>query len=185
MRSQVSKIRVNAGELRLDWLGLRTFRQVAIAEGEVFDIETDYLAGELACDEPFDGNKLLWDWQRWRVRPGDLVGVELPGGQTRSGFFVPMDAISVRGDKTYVFVVRDGRAIQMEVTTLKGPNTLRRIEAVGSEPFDLGDATRPRRRALSCRRRRSQRGRSTAGATVNLSRLAITCDRLLRPWSRC
>jgi biotin carboxyl carrier protein len=127
----VSKVYVIPGDLRMDWLGLWTFREVAIADGEDFDVERDFVAGEISSEEPFQGDRLLWDWQRWRVRPGDLVTVDLEGGRIPPGFFVPMDTICLQGDQAYVFAVEEGQVQRVEVISSPGPNTLRRIEAAG------------------------------------------------------
>jgi multidrug efflux pump subunit AcrA (membrane-fusion protein) len=134
----VSKVRVIPGDMHVDWLGLWTFHDIVIAPGEEFDVDRDLVAGALDTTEPFAGGKILLDRQNWRLRPGDLVGVELSGGRLAAGFFVPMDAIRSSGPDSFVFEVSEGRAKRVSVKVSEGPNTLKRIEATGNDPLAAG-----------------------------------------------
>jgi multidrug efflux pump subunit AcrA (membrane-fusion protein) len=126
----VERLNVIPGDLRMDWLGLWTFREVSLVDGQEFDYEKDFVAGKLSQDEPLLGGKLLWDRQWWRLRPGDLVEVDLSAVEAAAGFYVPMDAIRISNGKAYVFSVLDGQANQIEVIVSDGPETLNRIVPV-------------------------------------------------------
>jgi len=134
----VTKVRVIPGDMRVDWLGLWTFRNVAIVAGETFDVDSDLVVGALDTTVPFTGSQILLDRQHWQLRPGDLVGVDLYGGHLEPGFYVPMDAIRSAGDERYVFEVSDGRAKRVSVEVSEGPNTLKRIVATGNETLAEG-----------------------------------------------
>jgi multidrug efflux pump subunit AcrA (membrane-fusion protein) len=126
----VERLNVIPGDLRMDWLGLWTFREVSLVDGQDFDYEKDFVAGKLSQDEPLLGGKLLWDRQWWRLRPGDLVEVDLSAVKAAAGFYVPMDAIRISNGKASVFSVVDGQANQIEVIVSDGPGTLNRIAPV-------------------------------------------------------
>ena len=135
---KVSKVKVIPGDLRMDWMGLWVFREVSVAAGEDFDVERDVVLGNITSAEPFQGDRVLWDWQRWMVRPGDLVTVSLSSAPVSTGFFVPMATIRVQGDKSFVFIVKDGEARQVQVNSAPGPDTLRRITPVNEQDLREG-----------------------------------------------
>jgi len=136
----VEKVRITRGDRRVSFLGIWTFREVAIDEGEDFDQTTDLYAGALKFPPDIDakswaGSEILLDQQRWLLRPGELVGVDVRGGDIPTGFYVPVDAITEKSGANYVFVVEptkggeQARRIQIHVKDDHG--TLRRIEAAG------------------------------------------------------
>jgi hypothetical protein len=65
------------------------------------------------------------------------VSVDLTGGTTQSGFYVPLDAIMEKSGANYVYVVEraaDGDTVrQVDVTVHDPVGTLRRIEAVAGQ----------------------------------------------------
>ena len=136
---QVSKVRVKRGERRVDFLGLFTFQEVSIAEGEDFDLDTDMVTGKVTYPKGLDsatweGGVVLFRRQRWLLRPGDLVGVDISGRPTVPGFYVPLDTILDKSGKNYVFVVEDtgegSRVRQIEVRVGEAVGTRRRIESL-------------------------------------------------------
>lgn len=142
----VEKVRITRGDRRVSFLGIWTFREIAIDEGEDFDQTTDVYAGALEFPSDIDaqswaGGEILLDQQRWLLRPGELVGVDLGGGGIPTGFYVPVDAITEKSGVNYVFVVEsadaDGeqvRSVQVHVRDDYG--TLRRIEAAGDRTLE-------------------------------------------------
>ena len=42
---------------------------------------------------------------RWNLRPGDVVQVELAGADMAEGFYVPMNAVSQQQNGAFVYVV--------------------------------------------------------------------------------
>jgi multidrug efflux pump subunit AcrA (membrane-fusion protein) len=144
---KVTKIRVTPGERRVPFLDIWTFREVTIEPNQEFDPPTDLVTGALTFPQGVDeqtwqGDTILFDRQRWLLRPGDLVGVDLSGGKTQPGFYVPTDSILEKSGKHYVFAVEsdDGgdrvRAVAVDVRQSMG--TSRRIEATGDEPLTAG-----------------------------------------------
>lgn len=142
---EVEKVRVTRGDRRISFLGIWTFREVSIDEGEDFDQTKDLFAGALEFPAEIDakswtGSEILLDQQRWLLRPGELVGVDVGGGGIPTGFYVPVDAIMEESGANYVFVVEPTkggeqvRRVQVHVKDDHG--TLRRIEAAGDEALE-------------------------------------------------
>lgn len=141
----VEKIRVVPGDVRLSFLGLASLRDIAIQGDTDFQPEIDMLAGDVRLPdghESWDGNEMLFDRERWLVRPGDLVGVDLSGRVVQPGIYVPLDAIMSRSGSNFVFVVsesEDGDSVRrVEVNVYDTVGTLRRIEAAGEQPLAGG-----------------------------------------------
>ena len=142
---QVAKVRVTPGDRRLSFLGLASLRQVNIADDADFDSRVDLIAGGIAAptgDTAWDGDVLLYDRERWLVRPGDLVGVDQRGSTITPGLYVPVEAIMEQSGATYVFAVNespDGDAVRrIEVSLHDNVDTLRRIEAVDGQSLAVG-----------------------------------------------
>jgi hypothetical protein len=80
--------------------------------------------------------------QRWRLRPGDLVRVDVDGASVEPGFYVPINAILEKSGATYVFVLESSeegdRVRQVEVAVSDAVDTACRIEAVGDQPLEEG-----------------------------------------------
>lgn len=144
---KVAKVRVTPGKLRVPYLGLWTFAEVAINEGENFDFATELVTGELilppGVSELASDDPVFFDRKRWLLRPGDLVGVDLAGGAAAAGFYVPLDVIAEESGKYYVMLVKPAeegglQASKVEVKLFEHFDTYRRIEAIGDEPLAAG-----------------------------------------------
>lgn len=144
---KVAKVRVAPGDSQISILGLFSFREVTINEGETFDIETDRVVGKLespsGTSQPWDGDTILFDNERWLLRPGDLVRVDLPGDGGEDGLYVPLDAVMEKSGETYVFAVESGseggsKVRKISVQVLDTVGTQGRLGAVGSEALEPG-----------------------------------------------
>lgn len=144
----VVKVRVSRGKRKLPFLGgIWTFQEVAVREGETFDRAQDIVTGKMTFPPEIDaasweGGTILFDRQRWLLRPGDLVRVDLRGGETGPGFYVPVSAILEQSGQSYVFAVESSgegdRARRIEVSVFEAVDTLRRIQARGDQPLQAG-----------------------------------------------
>jgi multidrug efflux pump subunit AcrA (membrane-fusion protein) len=137
----VEKVRVTSGEHVSSFLGLWTFRDVTLNESADFDPEQDRILGKLELPDgqtELTSNVVLFEREQWLLRPGDLVGVKLNERRMSAGFYVPMDAITEKSGDNFVFVVEDGRVRKTQVSVSDGPNTLKRVEATGSERLAEG-----------------------------------------------
>lgn len=141
---KVEKVRVELGMRSVPFLDLWTFQEITFPDAQAFDIEKDVAVGELRLPEgveaPWEGDTVLYDRQRWLLRPGDLVQLDLKGGLMPPGFYVPVNALRVDGDNRYVFTAADGAARRIPVRVFDGPDTLRRIEPVEEGGLKPGDA---------------------------------------------
>ena len=130
-----TKVPVTPGNLYFPFLGVWTFRAVSIDAAD-FDPKSDVVAGALDLPdglETFAGGQILYDRQQWFLRPGDLVSVNLRTDELPPGFYVPIDIISQKNDKHYVFATTsdsgDGTVSRIEVQVSDGPGTLKQIAA--------------------------------------------------------
>ncbi|MFT5091771.1 MAG: multidrug efflux pump subunit AcrA (membrane-fusion protein) [Planctomycetaceae bacterium] len=142
---KVKKVRVTAGTQTPSFLGLWTFREITINDPSTFDLKTGRVLGKLDLPDgatELTGNTVLFEREQWLLRPGDLAGVDLSASRLPSGFYVPINAIKEQSDKYFVFVVDDATANskvrQVEVTISDGPNTQKRIEAIGDQTLTAG-----------------------------------------------
>lgn len=142
---KVEKVRVTAGNQTPSFLGLWTFREITIDDPSTFDLETSRVIGKLDLPEgttELTGDTVLFEREQWLLRPGDLAGVDLSAGRLPGGFYVPIDAINEQSGRHYIFVV-DGstgssKARRVGVSISDGPNTHKRIEAIGDQPLTEG-----------------------------------------------
>lgn len=143
---KVKKVRVAPGEKRVPVLGLAVLREVQIPSGEQFDPAIDLISGKVVLppgeEDAWSGDRVFYDVERWELRPGDLVSVDLAGQPTQPGFYVPLDAIMEKSGTNYVFVVDQSaggeQARRVEVTVHDPVGTLRRIEPVSGQQLDAG-----------------------------------------------
>ncbi|MEM6468935.1 MAG: HlyD family efflux transporter periplasmic adaptor subunit [Planctomycetota bacterium] len=140
----VRKLRIRPGEAKVPYLGELIFQRIEVQD-EDFDPAKNLVIGELYVDgmnpSQWVGDQVLLDsLNRWMLRPGDLVKVDLSGGAATSGLFVPMDAISRKSGETAIFVVDSTGgtpvAKRVPVNVASGDMeasaaSLRRIEAIG------------------------------------------------------
>lgn len=137
----VRKLRITPGTLKIPYLGNWVFQQIQVDDNE-FDPAVNLVVGKLnvseGTPEEWNGDTVLLDsGGQWMLRPGDLVKVDLSGGDGVDGYFVPMDAIVRKDDRSYIFVIEgsedEAQAKQIPValkeTTGRSPvSSLRRIE---------------------------------------------------------
>lgn len=119
---RVEKLYVSPGEAQVPLLGKTFFQTVTIPDGQDFHPEKDLFAVGLAIDgEPvpqWDGDLVVFSrGERWLLRPGDLVQVDLSRDSAPRGIYVPVTAIHEDAGKTYVYVVEAGVARQVEIRT--------------------------------------------------------------------
>ena len=136
----VRKVPVKLGEGRVSVLQVFTFRE--LTDMGDLDPSEDVIASRITGDVT-DGGKIVLVRDRWAVRPGDVVRVDLKGAETQEGFYVPEDAIQSDGGQTYVAVVREsaGDTQQVEfvpVEPLESVGRLQRIEAIAQGDLEAG-----------------------------------------------
>lgn len=137
----VEKVRVTPGDRVSSFLGLWTFRDVTLNDPSTFDLEQDRILGKLDLPDgqtELQGDTVLFERERWLLRPGDLVGVQLNENRMPSGFYVPIDAITEKSGENFVFAVNGGKVSKIPVVVGDGPNTLKRIEATGDAKLSAG-----------------------------------------------
>ena len=81
----------------------------------------------------------LRDDNGWTLLPGDLVTLDIAlmsDGEQGSSLYVPADTIVTQGERAWVFVRRDGRAVKIPVTLLQMAGDLRAVEAEDLKPED-------------------------------------------------
>jgi multidrug efflux pump subunit AcrA (membrane-fusion protein) len=138
---KVKKIRVTVppGSLKAPFLDIWTFQEVAIDEGQPFDPLTDIVVGKLIlskdAEQLADDGTVLFERNRWLLRPGDLVRVALEAVKTSPGFYVPMNAIKDNAGVKHVMVAinnKDGsaKAKLIPVNVHESHNTSKRVTAV-------------------------------------------------------
>ena len=118
---KVEKVYIKVSDRRIPFLGNWVFRGFEPVEEGTIDPKKDLFVGAITVDEgkpeDFDGDSILMDDERWSLRPGDLVQVDLSGSKNLSaGLFVPMNNVVEKGGKKYIFVV-DGN--EGDTTTAK------------------------------------------------------------------
>lgn len=140
---KVEKVLVTSAGKTASFLGLWSFRDVSPIDSDSLVPGRDRILGKLELPQgvtEFAGGTVLFEREQWLLRPGDLVGVDLNPEPMPSGIYVPIDAIAESGGKNFVFVVNsESKVRKVEVSTARGPNTTKRIQAVGDEPLSEGD----------------------------------------------
>jgi len=141
----VEKVRVTSGSRKVNFLGLWTFRDVQVNDPATLNLNSDRVLGQLelpAGQTELTGNQALLDREEWMLRPGDLVGVDLQGNRFPAGIYVPIDAISEKSGKYFVFVVEsqgtDHKVRQVEVSVSDGPDATKRISGANGAELTAG-----------------------------------------------
>jgi hypothetical protein len=106
------------------------------------DPRKDVIASKISGDVQ-DGGKVVFVRDRWELRPGDLVRVDLAGAETREGFYVPEDAIQSDGGRNYVSVVKEAENATQQVQFVpiyarETVGQLQRIESVDEADLQVG-----------------------------------------------
>lgn len=150
---EVEKVRVEADDVAVPFLGTWEFVPVRAAPGETILPETDLIAGELTFPhwenppQQWNGNHMILYQDDWNLRPGDLARIDLT--QTSSvGWYVPMRMIRQESDQSFVFQViqQDRKTVAKKVAVRLFPEdtlnvaetTYQRIEPVSA---DFSDGT--------------------------------------------
>ncbi len=108
---QVTKVRVEKGELQLPFLGNWLFRQVTFPNDSI-DFEKTLVAGKMSLPiehaNVWNGDQVRLQLKRsWKIRPGDVVQIDLTAKREDSGLFVPMDAIVHKNEKTFLVFIEN------------------------------------------------------------------------------
>jgi hypothetical protein len=150
---RLQKVRVTAGEKRIPYLQVATMRE--LTDLRELDPEQDLLAGTFFRR---DGSKIPskdvapllmaadgivpYVRERWLLRPGDIMRVDIDAETPAVGFYVPLNVILEESGKTYVFVAETSgkatRAKRVAITVLDILGTMRRIETAGKTAFKAG-----------------------------------------------
>jgi multidrug efflux pump subunit AcrA (membrane-fusion protein) len=87
--------------------------------------------------------KIVLVRDRWTLRPGDVVRVDLKGAETREGFYVPEDAIQSDGQQNYVAIAEEAASGTQQVQFVpvvpqETVGRLQRIESVNDGGLQTG-----------------------------------------------
>ncbi|MDB4439535.1 HlyD family efflux transporter periplasmic adaptor subunit [Planctomicrobium sp.] len=126
---EVEKVYVSLGDEILRIFDVATFRQLKelgeinpeddLFVGKLLSVNGQEIPSDTAVARLEENGKIFWVRERWQLRPGDFLDVELGEQPLIEGFYVPMDAIVKRtgSNKSSVFVLQDpgGKATVQEV----------------------------------------------------------------------
>jgi len=136
---KVRKVRVTPGDARVPVLQVFTFRELT----DIGDLDPsrDVIASRISGE--VDGGKMVLVRDRWVLRPGDVVRVDLEGAEVGEGFYVPEDAIQSDGERNYVAAVEeaenDTQQVQfVSVNAREAVGRLQRIEAINEGDLQRG-----------------------------------------------
>ncbi|QDU97311.1 efflux RND transporter periplasmic adaptor subunit [Lignipirellula cremea] len=142
---QVKKVRLTPGDQRASFLGMWNFRNVEVDPKE-FNFLTDLATGLVVYPQgvdaaTFQGDRILLNRERWLLRPGDLVKVDLTEG-AQAGLYVPESAILSLQDRQYLFVVQStdkgSRVRRVPIRVFEAVDTLRRVEGIEDDAIRPG-----------------------------------------------
>lgn len=135
----VRKVRVTPGEARLPLLQVFTFRE--LEDFGKLDPEKDVIVGHLS-GKVADGGRVILARERWALRPGDVVRVQLRGEETPTGFYVPSSAIQYDGSQNYVMVAKkSGEEFEAARVNVALGKSLGRIRQIESKDEQLSEGT--------------------------------------------
>lgn len=137
---RVTKVRVEPTERRMQFMQIMTYRELS-GLGDL-DPKLCLLTGKLP-DGVKDGDTVVLNRQQWRLRPGQLVQVDLHHGHMQEGFYVPVQAVMKEGSGHHVFVVngeQDGeeRASKIQVQPGATVGDYQAIEPIGQTHLAAG-----------------------------------------------
>lgn len=135
---KLEKKYVTVADLRVPFLGNWTFRPTRFADPEID--ATRLVAGKLEYPGDdvanWDGESLVVDsGPQWRLRPGDLVEVNLGSPDQQAGYFIPVESIYEEAGETFIFVV-DGETVKKTRVRAILPSKLDTGSMIGIEPID-------------------------------------------------
>ncbi|MCH7870815.1 MAG: hypothetical protein IID33_03860, partial [Planctomycetes bacterium] len=100
---KLEKVRVTPGEKRLPYLQVATMRELTdigdlepdrdLLAGAFFRHDGSQIPSKEAVGMVKDGDTVLYVRERWMMRPGDIVRVDLQSEIPAPGFYVPTDVI--------------------------------------------------------------------------------------------
>lgn len=144
----LKKLYVNPGDVSIPFLGKMRFRTVEIAPGQEFDPKADFFVGEVRIaggdTKTWAGGKMLLDaGDRWLLRPGDVVDVDLTPQSQAAGIYVPIEAIHEDAGETFVFTVESSdnqtvaRRVKIDVIAEDSGHatSLQRIQSLDGKPL--------------------------------------------------
>ncbi len=149
---ELQKVRVTPGEKRLPFLQVATMRELTdigdldpekdLMAGGFFTRDGQRISSEQVAANVQDGATVPYVRERWMLRPGDIVQVELQTESPAPGFYVPSNVILDEAGKKSVFVTEttgDTTTVKrLPVRVLDAVDTMRRIEAAGDEELQDG-----------------------------------------------
>lgn len=155
-RFEVEKVYLELGEGQLNIFNIAIFRELINIES--LNAEQDLFVGELQAMSreaisPEQGVERLekrgyihWVRERWRLRPGDFIDVELGDLPLVAGFYVPINVVvrSSGSAQSHVYVVDDPagrstvRRVPVEVTTSLQQDQMVRITPLNPEELSEG-----------------------------------------------
>ncbi|MGI9332000.1 MAG: HlyD family secretion protein, partial [Gammaproteobacteria bacterium] len=137
---RVSKVRVEPTERRMRFMQILTYRELSHI-GDL-DPKLCLLAGKLP-DGVEHGDTVVLNRNQWRLRPGQLVQVDLHHGRMQEAFYVPVRAVMKQGSGHHVFVVNDEQnseehAAKVEVRPGATVGDYQAIEPIGQAQLKVG-----------------------------------------------
>ncbi len=137
---KVEKVRVQLGKQSYPFMQIFTYREVA--DLGTLDPSKDLLVGKLSRDIG-EGQTVALSRERWQLRPGQIVNVDLSHQQFAKGFFAPAQSIIRQADRQQIYVVKEsaesGQQAQLiEVRTGKNSGTLIEIMPVQTDELREG-----------------------------------------------
>ena len=133
---RVTRVRVVPGEECKDYLG-RFFMRYFLDAGT---LRAGHLVAEGVAESTEDDDRVVYERQRWLLRPGDMARVILKNPGLGPGYYVPLEAIRLEAGRHFVFATdasgpgEVGRAQKVEVKLTGELGELRRIEAPELRP---------------------------------------------------
>lgn len=136
----VEKVRVEVGQGRAPVLQVFTFRELT-GIGDL-DPAQDVIVSRVSGPVR-DGGEILLVRNRWLLRPGDVVRVEMKGEQTPAGYYVPGDAIQFDGQNHYVSVAQaSGDGYETARVMVEPGETVGRLQRIRPTEDELPEGTK-------------------------------------------
>lgn len=150
---EVEKVYVSLADDRLSIFDVASFRKLKelgdlkpkhdMFVGTLQSIAGQILPKDVASSRLEKRGKLFWVRERWQLRPGDFLDVELGEDPLERGFYVPMDAVvrSIGSTKSYLFVVNPDeeplKVQRLEVAAFPSIDSDKLVRIVPANPDEL------------------------------------------------